>query len=82
MKYLEEIENYAGLAKVLREPNAEKVKLNLEEIFELSICNGTLEEIEIMRGLLAHPKSVAALGKQLKKGSCLLKDSLMKIVKE
>lgn len=82
MRYIEERAYLEGLAQVIKEKNIDKVKLNVGELLEMSMCEGTKDEMEIMQGLLANLKDVELLGKRLRKGSDLSKDSLMKIVGE
>lgn len=82
MKYLEERAYLEGLARVIEEKNIDKVKLNIGELLEMSMCESTKDEMDIMQGLLNNLKDVEALGKCLRKGSDLSKNSLMKIVGE
>ncbi len=68
MTFNEKKELAQGISRILGQPNFDKIMLNLEELRDLSICQGHREEADVLAGLCERPDWVEKLRYRIRKG--------------
>ncbi len=68
MTFNEKKEFAQGITWILAQPILDKIMLNLEEMRDLSVCQGHRQETDILSGLCERPDWVDELRYRIRKG--------------